>query len=308
MNISSTIGLSTVVDAHPRFMCEFILWTLCANKHSDLPKRVYFIGCQPEYLIEFASSNGVDVKFAESLISESPHCNKLIPFLDMEGFEDQIVTDSDLFLTGDISRFFLADAIRLAPNNHAVPSLSIFEQVFAAANVARPPEPGTALFKGGVTRETYAGNVSAGVIFIPASERAMAAAWLENARWLTQNKSLLGKSAGHVDQVSFALTLAKCERPFRYLPAQTNAILQLLPEIQTVYGLHLTSGHIPQYPHWFNHDRTLAWEKINPGLGSLGEQFNATVLEALQIMNAMPETASFSHNFLNPAYDRRKDG
>lgn len=111
---------------------------------------------------------------------------------------------------------------------------------------------GLSLFKGQATRETLGTNVSCGVVWIPPTLHTFWDAWENAARWLVAHRDLMGKFAIHVDQVAVAMALQQTTPKFRHLPAQTNAILELLPSLQNPYALHLTSGHIPKYPDWFD--------------------------------------------------------
>jgi len=304
---SEPVGMVTVVDEHPRFWCEFILWLISANAHMQGPKRVYFIGKTPAALVDFAKTHDCDVRFSKPLVPDAPHCNKILPFLDMDGFPDQIVTDADVFVTADITRFFHPEMVRLAPNNHANPSLEIFEKLFNLADLPVQPEPGLGLFPNmSGNRETYAGNVSAGVIAIPRARRSFAVKWQERAQWLQHNIKELGPYHAHVDQVSFAIAAAECDLPFSHLPPQANTILQLLPHIKQIFALHLTSGHINRFPDWFNSDGTLCTEKINPRIASQLEDFNTLVRRAMAEIDKIAALAEFKENFLSPRYHRNK--
>lgn len=302
---STEIGLTTVVDAHPRFWCEFALWALCANRHMACPKRVYFVGDTPPELERFAQRSGIDIRHAPQLLSHSPHCNKLIPFLDPEGFGDQIVTDSDVFATDDFTRFFRSDRVRLPPNNHGVPPLSIFQSIFRELGLEQEPEPGLSIFPGHAQNmETFAHNVSAGVICIPARLRGFAEAWLRQAEWFADNMHLLGHYKGHVDQISFAVAAVREDLPFLHFPAQANAILQLLPHIQNLYALHLTSGHIPKFPAAFDAAQHLKTDGLPEAMHAQIEEFNGLVDEAKTLLTQIPATRHFVANLLNPAYRR----
>ncbi len=300
-----TIGVATVVDAHPRFWCELALWAICARDHLPGPKRVYAVGDLPAGLAAFLDKAGIELRPAARLMAHSPHCNKLIPFLDPDGFEDQIVTDCDVFATGDFSRFFRQDQVRLPPNNHGVPPLEVFARVFAEAGLECDPEPGLSIFAGGEKNmETFAGNVSAGVICVPLGLRSFCETWHARAAWFEQRLELLGRYKGHVDQISFAVAAAQTRVPFSHFPAQANAVLQLLPHIQSLYALHLTSGHIPQYRNWFNANGHLQTHALPVTLHNTIAAFNDRVDIAMGVLADIPETAMFRENFLNPDYRR----
>ena len=289
----------------PRFWCELVLWALCANRHLPGPKRVYIIGEAPAGLERFIRQAGIDLRHAPPLMAHSPHCNKLIPFLDPDGFNDQIVTDCDVFATADFTGFFRRDQVRLPPNNHGVPPLAVFQEVFNRMGLEHPPEPGLSIFAGqNRNMETFAGNVSAGVICVPAQLRGFAETWREQAQWFDGRLGILGRYKGHVDQISFAVAAARVDLPFSHFPAQANAILQLLPHIRSLYALHLTSGHIPQYPEAFDGAGHLRLDGLPAALHAAVAGFNERVDQAMAVLADIPETADFRENFLNPAYRR----
>jgi hypothetical protein len=299
------VGIATVVDAHPRFWCELVLWVLCTNRHLTNPKRVYFVGEVPAKLEAFVRDAGIEVRHVKTLMAHSPHCNKLIPFLDPDGFENQIVTDCDVFATDDFSSFFRYNQIRLPPNNHAVPPLSLFEDVFAKAGLETVPEPGLSIFPGGGNNmETFSGNVSAGIICIPKPLRGFAERWRAQAQWFSENLELLGRFSGPVDQISIAVAAARDEIPFSHFPAQGNAILQLLPVIRNLYALHLTSGHIPKYPEAFDDMGHLRTDLLPRELHNKITEFNRQVDLAFDVLSGIPETAACRSILLNPKYQR----
>lgn len=100
-----------------------------------------------------------------------------------------------------------------------------------------------------------------------------------------------------------AMALEQTAANFRHLPAHTNAILELLLEIRSLYAVHLTSGHIPKYPEWFDADKHLRVPG-NPYLEGELQNLNSSIDEAMQVMATLPETSGFKANFLNPAWQR----
>lgn len=296
--------LTTIVDDHPRFCCEFVLWAISAARNTTMRRRAYLRFEPSEPFHAFAAATQCELRQMEPLIASAPHCNKIYPFLDDDGAFHQIVTDTDVFLVDEIAHLFSRTEVRLPPNCHANPPLPVFEKLFAAAEISKPVEPGLALFKGRVNRETFAGNVSAGVISIPKQHRGFAESWRDRAIWLDTNRDLLGRYAAHIDQISFAMAAAECDLPFRFWPAQANTILQLLPEISTVFAFHLTSGHIPRYKDWFDARKQLQVPTAVPAVAEAIERLNHATAVALDEMSDIPETRHFIANFLNPAYRR----
>jgi hypothetical protein len=301
----TNLGLSAVADNNPRFMCELVLWALCL-RNTAIKKRFYGVGDFPSGLISTVEALGVEFRSAQHLISSSPQTTKLYPFLDEDGYADQIVIDLDLFVVKDISCFFRRDVIRLPPNNHAVPPLSVFREIFSRLGETDEIEPGIALFHGrDGNRETFASNVSAGAIFVPEGLRDFVHLWFEKAKWLSANREILGRFVGHIDQVSFAVAKQRAKVPFLFLPPQANAVLHLLPHISELYAIHLTPGHIPAFPKLFSRDKTINLEEVNANIRDTLARFNEAVREAVSILKTIPETRAFLHNFLNPEWKRQ---
>ncbi len=302
MSNASSILAVAVVDAHPRFYCEAALWLSCIRRNSTFRPAILFINGAPPNLASFAEECGALVEYASGLFPESPHCNKIIPYHVFEG-EDILVTDCDVFVVRDFNFMLSAEHVRLPQNNHGNPPMTVFERILTAAGFEAPFEPGLALFKG-ASRETFARNVSCGVIWIPQHAKGLVQAWEYWAGWLIANRDVMGDYRVHVDQVGLALALHDLGSSFEYLPAQTNAVLQLLPEIESVYALHLTSGHIPRFSDWFETGGLLNIDLINPRLRSDINRFNETLSEVAPLIAAWDETCEFAVNFLNPAWVR----
>jgi len=88
------------------------------------------------------------------------------------------------------------------------------------------------------------------------------------------------------------------------LPAQANAVLQLLPHVQSLYALHLTSGHIPRFRNWFSAKGHLQTHALPVAQHDAIAAFNDRVDMAMGVLANIPETAMFRENFLNPDYRR----
>ncbi len=292
-----------VVDNHPRFFCETVLWAICAAEYSGFNLGVVFVGDVPQNLSKWLKSRGVTVEAAQTLIPESPHCNKLLPSKIYQG-ERILVTDCDVFILDDFTFMLHADQVRLPENNHCNPPFPVFEKILKRRGLAGPFEPGLSIFAGQQTRETLGTNVSCGVIWVPPGFEDVWRLWEENARWLIDHRGLMGRFKVHVDQVAFAMTAEMARPNFRHLPAQTNAILQLLPKLHHPCALHLTSGHIPKFADWFDGIGRLQIETVGEHLRDPLNRFNRAVEQARQVLSEWPETAAFAANFLNPNWRR----
>ena len=84
MENSQIIGC--VVDQHPRFRVEVVLWALCVHRFVPIETAkpvVWFVGHAPDDLDQWIKSKGIETRTTAPLIEASPHCYKIIPFLDV---------------------------------------------------------------------------------------------------------------------------------------------------------------------------------------------------------------------------------
>jgi len=305
---AGTFTLACVVDRHPRFHVELILWALCARAHlpeSRFDPVVYFVDAAPPDLVEWLRRQRIEVRSTPTLIAASPHCNKIAPFAERHDGAVTLVADADLFFVEDFSGLLRSARFRAPPNNHCNPPPAVFRTVLAAAGVG-DYRPGLALYRGaGGIRETHVNNISAGLVAAPPSRsRELAAAWLKWARWVVEHRHLLDRWAVHVDQIAFALAMEDMKEDVELLPAQTNAVLHLLAEVETVYGFHLTTGHIPRFPERFNADRTLSADGVAGGVAAAIGRLNDCIAEAVGVIAALPSTRDHMEMFLNPGWRR----
>lgn len=99
-----TFTLCCVIDAHPRFYVELILWILCLKRCLPLDRYrpiVYFIDPAPQDLLEWLRFAKVETRRMATFVEGSPHCNKIVPFLDRYETDCTIVCDADLFFVDD---------------------------------------------------------------------------------------------------------------------------------------------------------------------------------------------------------------
>lgn len=163
-----------------------------------------------------------------------------------------------------------------------------------------------ALYQGGEgLRETHINNISAGIVVAPRSRAAeLAENWRKWARWLVHNRALLEVWAVHIDQVAFALAMEEMREDVEFLPPHVNTVLHLLGEISTCYALHLTSGHISQFPGRFSADRTLVADGLADDLQVCLARLNRCIQEAVKVISALPSTREHFDKLLNPAWER----
>lgn len=303
-----SVFLSCVVDDLPRLHVELVLWAICVRKFLPRYYRpvVYFVGRQPGDLGDWVRAQGIETRDTEPLIAGSPHCNKIIPFFDSSSETIVAVSDVDLYFVADPSDLFCSNRFCAPPNNHCVPPPYIWKQLLAAAGFGNSYRPGIALFPAGDgLRETYFNNINGGLVTAPSTLASILARfWEKWAVWLIENRALMQRWAVHVDQVGFSLALEEMGEDVAFLPPQTNTILHLLDAVETVYGFHLSTGHIPQFSSLFNPDRTLIFDDFRPGVAAALELLNSCIREAVEVIECLPSTRDHFYKFLNPAWSR----
>lgn len=308
--LNSTFTLACVVDRHPRFFVESVLWAHCVARH--LPKSrfravVYFVEQVPPELGAWLASKGIDSATSDVMVPGAPRCNKIAALLDDHTTDYVLVSDVDLFFIADPSPLFRSGAIRAMPNNACNPPGWVFKNIFEACGMDIPFRPGVSLYRssqhGG--RESHINNVSAGLVGVPrAKSRAFAAAWKRWAQWLTDRQALMDRWSFHTAQISFCLAVEEFGEDVEFLPPQANTILQSLEEIDTVIALHLTPGHIPAFPHLFNADRTMNATGFSPGVVAAIDTLNESIEDAVRDLSSMAVTRDHFEYFLNPRWIR----
>lgn len=303
------LSLECVVDLHPRFYVEAVLWSLCVQRFvpANVAKPVvWFVGDGPDDLVRWIRDKGIETRTTSMLVHGSPHCNKIIPFLEAEENVVVAVTDSDLFFVDNPASFLTGDRFRAPPNNHSNPPPYIWRNVLSASGIGRPYRPSLGLFPGiGGMRETHINNISGGLIFAPTGRvKKFAETWLHWAQWLIDNREIMERWRVHVDQISFALALEEIGEDVDFLPAQLNTILHLFEQIETPYAFHLTTGHLPQFANRFHEDHTISSDGLSEVMSERIERLNGCIREAVVEISRLPSTRDHLEKFLNPAWRR----
>ena len=289
-----------VVDESPVFKYEFLIWTMCLHKYIDSNRfdfKVYFINNVPKDLNEFAKAHNVEVVVVEPFSLESPHCNKILPYLDQQNatYDHVIVTDSDLYIVEDFSTFLNEHDIRLAPNNNNNPPISVFHSVFSELGIEGQLRGGVSLFKGkNGSRESYLNNNSGGITILPKKYFPIfGEQWKKWALFLIENRSLLGQWKVHVDQVSMAIFLEKNQIDINFLPPQLNCVLGFLKEIHHVKAFHIAKQHREYFSVFFEEDGTLNSNKFSPYLARSIKSLNTAIREVNELVTQLPSLATY---------------
>jgi len=301
--------IATVIDRHPRFRTELILWATCVHKTfptSDFRRVVYFVDEAPAALTGWLEDRGFEWRLMAAPAPQSPHCNKLVPFLEQQSSDYVLVTDADLYFVANPVGLIADSAIQAAPNNHCNPPGHVFRDLFRHAGLEHAYKPGVSLMGGSSGhRETYLNNISAGIVCMPSATAAsFAPTWLAKVRWLIENRGLLGPWAIHVDQVGFALAMAERNEQVLFFPPQTNIILHMLQTLDTAYAFHLTTGHIPHFSSRFLADGLLSDDGVSAPMKMAIGVLNESIAHAREEILRLPTTLASIEMFLNPAWRR----
>ena len=213
------------LDAHP-YQAELLLTTF--DEMAGAPRNRVVVQCTdrvPSEVLEEFRRRGHVVVVIEPYLDRT-YCNKIVQldhFLTPEGFD--VGTEGVLLLDLDIAvleRLDIPDPnvvqgkIVDGPN----PPLADIQVAFAKAGVAMPEVVACDWRE---REQTIATNLNGGVLYIPRGQvAAVREAWRHWAEWLHKDTSALAAARKHIDQISFALTLAGGEIPWRHLPTNWN--------------------------------------------------------------------------------------
>ena len=213
------------LDAHP-YQAEVLLTTL--EEIAGIPRQRMVVQCTDrvsgEVVREFRRRGHVVVVIEPYL--DRTYCNKIAQ---LDHFLTPASFDADaqgvLLLDLDIAVLAPLDI----PDGEVVcgkvvdgpnPPLGDIGQVFAKAGVALPEAIACDWRARG---ETVATNLNGGVLYIPRRQVAVVRErWRHWAAWMYADPAALPAARKHIDQVSFALTLAENEVPWCRLPTHWN--------------------------------------------------------------------------------------
>lgn len=293
-----------------RLMGEVVLWAICVTR--NLPRRqftplVYAVGDGvPADLAEWLRGLGIIVKNVSSPVAGVPHCNRLVAFFDPPDVEYVIATDADLYFTANPAELFGQEPLlRAAPNNASNPPPRIFRRIFDEIGRGWNVRPWlTPQVPASGARETHINNISAGIVALPQTKcRDFASAWMRWAGWLNERRMLLEGWSGHIDQAAFALACEERGEDVVFLPPQANLVLHLLPHVDMIYALHISSAHVPAFAGRF-HDHHLTTEGLAPFAAEAVSRLNDCIDEALVAMRSIPSIKETEQMFMNPSWVR----
>ncbi|MDB5506216.1 MAG: hypothetical protein JWR75_854 [Devosia sp.] len=300
--------ISCVIDAQPRFYAELVLWLTCVRRYLPAVHYrpvVYLAAAADPAVKNWVSNQGIAVVEFETLFTASPHCNKIIPFLQAPKTDYLIVTDADVFFVGDFSDYLRSTRVRAVRNYNSNPQLAALEDIAGQLNepVFRRTTLSTFPKRRGLN-ETVVNNPNGGFIAVHANDLPR---FGEN--WLQAASDLLALSpgarwTGFTDQIAFALAAERSGEDMEELSPALNCFIDALPSLSRVLGFHLTSGHIPRHPGLFAADRTLTVGEFAPSAADSVALLNQAILASVAELERHDWGRAALPTFLNPQWRR----
>lgn len=288
------VEFCVVIEPQKRLMIQAVLWTICMRSYvpGGVP-RLVSVGALPSDLHAWLEHQGVSVSIApHAPVPTARHCNKILAFTAApEDVSWTILTDADLFFVANPIPDLIQGGMRAVANYHAVPPYSVWCDVLRASELNVAPRRAISLFANpdSGSRETYANNHNGGLISVPKEMRyRLGNCWLKWAQWLAQNIALLQNWHLHVDQVSFALACEEMGQDIQPLPPQLNAFPHLFEHVESLTGLHISMGHLPNFAHYLTEKRRFASARFAPSLAPEIERMNAAIEEAENCIEKLP--------------------
>jgi 2-polyprenyl-3-methyl-5-hydroxy-6-metoxy-1,4-benzoquinol methylase len=251
------IAYSCVVDSHPKFEWQALLWAHSLLRNGNCRADNLKIHCLPGVTKNFRESlNRLNVEIIEILPFEGGHvyCNKIQQCFSgaFRGFDKAVLTDTDLFFLSPPSvpdeAVFAGKTVDLP-----VPPLKILQSIY---RIARIPFPKEVLVECALSDEekTFQSNVNGGFYYMDASLiQELGRTWKKQALWLIDH----GSSNVHVDQVALAMALDVLNVDIKLLSAEINCPIHL-PE-ERLQRLKLSQIQVIHY-----HNRVLPSGEIMP--------------------------------------------
>ena len=251
------IAYSCVVDAHPKFEWQAMLWAHSLLRNGGCGAEALKIHCLPGVTNNFRESfRRLDIETIEIQPFEQGHvyCNKIQQCFSgaFKGFDKIVLADTDLFFLAPPivpdEALFAGKTVDLP-----VPPLKILQSLYRKARIPFPKEVRVSCPLS-EDEKTFRSNINGGFYAIGgALIEELGRLWKKQALWLINQ----GASNAHVDQVALAMALDTLKIDFALLSAETNCPVHLPAErLNTLKLSHIRVLHY--------HSRVLPSGEIMP--------------------------------------------
>jgi 2-polyprenyl-3-methyl-5-hydroxy-6-metoxy-1,4-benzoquinol methylase len=284
------IAYSCVVDSHPKFEWQALLWAHSLLRNGDCNAENLKIHCLPGVTKNFRESfNKLNIEIIEIPPFAGGHvyCNKIQQCFSgaFRGFDKVVLTDTDLFFLSPPKvpnkATFAGKTVDLP-----VPPLKILQAIYRKARIPFPKE---VLVECALSdqEKTFRTNINGGFYYMDAAlVEELGRAWKKQALWLIEH----GSSNVHVDQVALAMALDVLKVDLKLISAEINCPIHL-PEDR------LNTLKLPQIQVLHYHSRVLPSGEIMPSnVPEIDEAINRANREISAIINENLDNQLFWNN------------
>lgn len=223
--MSESIIFSCVLDNHPKFFQQVLLWVLSLTKYAGQSPSTLVVhiveGC-PHDWINVLDATGVHIRHIEPFDPRSPHSNKIQQLRTelLYQYDIAVLCDTDIVFCSNIQGLLHNDAVQARIVDVANPPLDIWKDIFNSAKFPADPAAVNAQFD---ETETYEFNFNGGFYVIPQRYLStISIDWEKWAHWLIDRREILRQWSVHVDQVAFGLAIYENNIPIKPLPEHIN--------------------------------------------------------------------------------------
>jgi hypothetical protein len=224
--INSAITVAAVAENREPFLTE-ATWLVHSLRNfggtlADARCVIYFVDSLPADTAPLADL-GAELKVVPTLISGSPHCNKIHMLLDDHAGSDWLVAlDTDTIITGDFSAWLVEPVFSAKIVDQNPLPETAWRKLFAGSGLNLPTERYLTHFH---ARETIP-YFNSGVLLLPEKDIArLGRTWLDlvpDIMAIYPQHPEIARHAFFTDQFALALALVKAGLNYQTLPLEMN--------------------------------------------------------------------------------------
>ena len=298
---SGQIAYSCVVDNHPKFLLQSLIWLRCLLTRNIPAEDIYLhvIDVDKSNYLQLLESYGVHLVHISAFDETVRYCNKLMQLDTFIGLDYAYVAlmDCDTAYVGK-GELKLTNSVHAKIVDHPIPPFDVLSNVFQRANLSPSPTMPILNLRGSKQRDmTDANNCNGGLYFIQIDFlQELTPLWKKWARWLIHHQALLDKWGHHADQVSFAMAMTELGKQVAHLPISWNY------PIHHANGVKTWPDMTPNIIHFHNRiSKTMQIQDF--GLPKVDQQIQVVnhIIQSDLIDNTEPNTPSANLVFYDVA-------
>jgi hypothetical protein len=235
-----TVKFSCVMDQHPRFAEQALVWAsslLTYGGQEPDSLVIHAVGEGASECKRVADSWGIAFRIVGPFDKRHPNSNKLVQ-LESEALHSAdyvVLCDCDTAFCQDISSWIMGDAIRARIASLTGLPPRRWEKVFRMAGLSLPAARVQAMLNGLDTLPTYCNG---GIYILPQPLfQKLREVWPYWDRWLLDRRDLIRPFEAFADQISFAMSCEELDLKVDHLPLELN-----FDGVSRPSGLHRVVG------------------------------------------------------------------